>query len=203
MAIARAAADRFGLERVLFAPVGRQPLKQGTGAASFRERMAMTEFACAEDARFVASEIDGPRENGGPNYTVDTLARLGELMPGARIFNLVGADSFRDLGRWRDPERLLALAEWIVVSRPGFALPGHGAGPNELALSEEQRSRIHLLGTVHEGVSATKLRECLQRPHTSPARCAKLLPPGVLAYIAQHGLYLGPGSGAEGTQPLP
>ena len=139
MAIAAAAADEFDLERVLFAPVGRQPLKYERASATFADRVAMVELACRVDARFSVSGIDAPWPDGSPNYTVDTLAALREEMPDARLFNLVGADSFLDLRRWREPERLLELAEWIVVSRPGFAL----ADLSPLDLSPEQRSRVH------------------------------------------------------------
>ena len=121
VAIATAAADVFDLDSVLFAPVGRQPLKRRR-SAPFADRLAMVELACQVDPRFSVSELDAPRPDGSPNYTVETLTALHEAMPDARLFNLVGADSFLDLRRWREPERLLELAEWIVVSRPGFPL---------------------------------------------------------------------------------
>jgi nicotinate-nucleotide adenylyltransferase len=52
-AIAAAAADVFNLDQVLFAPVGRQPLKRDGTPASFADRLAMVELACAADPRFV------------------------------------------------------------------------------------------------------------------------------------------------------
>ncbi len=138
IAIATAAADVFDLEGVLFAPVGRQPLKTGALPAPFADRLAMVELACGPDPRFAVSELDAPRPDGTPNYTVDTLETLHETMPDARLFNLVGADSFLDLPRWHGPERLLELAEWIVVSRPGFPL----ADLAPLGLTPHQRGRV-------------------------------------------------------------
>jgi nicotinate-nucleotide adenylyltransferase len=187
VAIARAAADQFSLDTVLFAPAGRQPLKPAGAGASFEDRLAMVALACAEDhSRFAPSALDAPLPDGQPNFTVDTLARLAAQQPGAQIFNLVGADSFRDLPRWRQPERLLELAEWIVVSRPGFPLADPAASLPDLALTDALRSRVHLLGSVHEDVSATLLR---QRLHAGDP-CSDLLPEGVSAYIRQHHLYL-------------
>ncbi len=52
IAIATAAADVFHLDKVLFAPVGRQPLKAEMAPASFADRMAMVELACRADNRF-------------------------------------------------------------------------------------------------------------------------------------------------------
>jgi nicotinate-nucleotide adenylyltransferase len=181
IAIATAAADVFDLEQVLFAPVGRQPLKTERAPAPFADRLAMVELACGGDERFIVSEIDAPRVDGLPNYTVDTLTALREEMPEARLFHLVGADSFLDLRRWREPDRLLELAEWIVVSRPGFAL----AELSPLGLTPLQRGRVHLLQTVHEDVAATNLRERLEAGDP----CVDVLAPGVSAYIESHHLY--------------
>jgi nicotinate-nucleotide adenylyltransferase len=181
IAIATAAADVFDLDSVLFAPVGRQPLKSGVASTPFADRIAMVELACSPDPRFTVSELDAPQPDGAPNYTVDTLATLRETLPDARLFNLVGADSFLDLPRWHEPERLLELAEWIVVSRPGFPL----ADLSPLGLTPLQRGRVHLLQTVHEDVAATDLRERLEAGDP----CKNLLAPAVLDYIRTHHLY--------------
>jgi nicotinate-nucleotide adenylyltransferase len=181
IAIATAAADVFDLDQVFFAPAGRQPLKADSAPAPFADRLAMVELACRVDARFAVSELDAPRPDGTPNYTVQTLATLHEAMPDARLFNLVGADSFLDLPRWHEPERLLEVAEWIVVSRPGFPL----ADLSPLGLTPQQRGRVHLLQTVHEDVAATNLRERLE----AGDRCTDVLSPEVSAYIVAHHLY--------------
>jgi nicotinate-nucleotide adenylyltransferase len=181
IAIATAAADVFDLESVLFAPVGRQPLKPEGAPTSFADRLAMVELACRVDPRFDVSDLDAPRTDGSPNYTVETLAALHETMPDARLFNLVGADSFLDLPRWHEPDRLLELAEWIVVSRPGSPL----ANLSALGLTANQRGRVHLLQTVHEDIAATNLRERLQAGDA----CTDVLDPAVSAYIQAHQLY--------------
>jgi nicotinate-nucleotide adenylyltransferase len=181
IAIATAAADVFDLDKVFFAPVGRQPLKPEGVPASFADRLAMVELACGVDPRFDVSDLDAPKSDGSPNYTVQTLATLQEAMPDARLFNLVGADSFLDLRRWHEPGRLLDLAEWIVVSRPGFPL----ANLSALGLTPRQRGRVHLLQTVHEDVAATDLRERLE----TGDQCVDVLDPAVSAYIQAHHLY--------------
>jgi nicotinate-nucleotide adenylyltransferase len=180
-AIATAAADIFDLDKVFFAPVGRQPLKPEGAPASFADRLAMVELACRVDPRFDVSDLDAPRSDGSPNYTVQTLTTLHEAVPDARLFNLVGADSFLNLPRWHEPERLLELAEWIVVSRPGFPL----ANLSALGLTPQQRGRVHLLQTVHEDVAATHLRERLEGGDP----CTDVLDPAVSAYIQAHHLY--------------
>jgi nicotinate-nucleotide adenylyltransferase len=194
MAIARAAADAFHLDQVLFAPTGRQPLKLNSNPSSFADRMAMVAAACVDAAeisdaglaenRFTVTDLDGPRPGNLPNYTVDTLTALRALYPSDTLFSLAGADSFLNLHHWREPQRLLELTDWIVVSRPGYPLTEARLAP--LHLTPAQRARVHLLTNVAEDVSATGLRERLR--HGDP--CTDLLSPSVVDYIRQHALYL-------------
>jgi nicotinate-nucleotide adenylyltransferase len=181
LAIATAAADALRLDSVLFAPVGRQPLKLDGTVTSFEDRFAMVELACLQDPRFKVSEIDAPRADGLPNYTVDALSELARRMPKAKLFNLVGADSFLSLPRWHEAARLLELADWIVVSRPGFAI----GSLSSLGLDMPQQSRVHLLDTVHEDTAATGLRDRLEAGDP----CVDLIAPAVLNYIQSRGLY--------------
>lgn len=195
--LASAAADAFVLDSVLFAPVGNQPLKPEAATASYADRLAMAELALNSHGneqrttdneqraipRFAVSTLDAPHPDGSPNYTVDTLAALALEFPLANLFVVTGADSFLDLRRWRAPDRLLALAEWIVVSRPEFPLTEDQFMP--LALTPAQRARVHLLPNVNEEVSATELR---RRLHDGDS-CAGLLPSSVSGYIQSHGLY--------------
>jgi nicotinate-nucleotide adenylyltransferase len=195
LTIARAATEKFSLDTVLFAPTGRQPLKPGGASASFGDRLAMVELLCAgafEDAqstRFAASTLDAPRDDGQPNYTVDTLYRLlAELRerhpdPGeVNLFSVVGADTFLDLRHWRDPEGLLKVAEWIVVSRPGFSLADLGS----LALTPSQQAQVQLLAGVHEPASASEVRKRLE----AGLDCSAFLTPEILRYIHEQRLYL-------------
>ncbi|WP_260702937.1 nicotinate-nucleotide adenylyltransferase [Edaphobacter flagellatus] len=188
LAVARAAAEAFALDMVFFAPAGRQPLKPGMTVTSFDDRLAMVTAACEESmqqstsrTQFVASSIDAPDPSGEPNYTVTTLDTLRRQIPEATLYNLVGADSFLALRKWREPERLLALAEWIVVSRPGYSL----ADLSSLNLTARERSRVHLLETVHYDVSSTYLRERLATGDSA----RDLLPDAVARYIREHHLY--------------
>lgn len=184
--VARAAAEAYSLDRVLFAPTGRQPLKTCGASASFGDRLRMVSLLCElqpPTARpyLEASSIDGPRADGSPNYTIDTLSKLrGNCSANDSLFVLVGADAFLDLRRWKSPDRLLHLAEWIVVSRPGVSLQQL----EDLNLTHGQLSRVHLLENVHQPASATDIRELLK----TGSDCVGL-PASILSYIRAHHLY--------------
>jgi len=186
IAIARAATERLSLDKVLFAPTGKQPLKTTAPGASYADRLAMVQLAIAGQRHFEVTTLDAPHADGSANYTVETLSHLcSELAieSGAeqKVFCITGADAFLDLRRWRQPELLLELAEWIVVSRPGFSLHDIAA----LALTPLQSTHVHLLQGIAVDISATKLREALRSGQNVDADLA----PGVGDYIRQHHLY--------------
>jgi nicotinate-nucleotide adenylyltransferase len=180
--VAQSAAAAFGLERVLLAPTARQPLKPDGATASYADRLEMVRLLCEGYAGLEDSALDAPTPDDLPNFTVDTLMRLGaEIAADDEVFVIVGADAFLNLRRWRSPDRLLSLANWIVVTRPGTTLKQLEG----LRLSDAQRKRVHLLGGIAEEVSATTIREAL-REHRD---CFGLLPAEVLDYIVSHHLY--------------
>jgi nicotinate-nucleotide adenylyltransferase len=180
--VASAAAEAFSLDRVLLAPTGVQPLKPEGLIASFPDRLAMVSLLCASAPLLEPSSIDAPHHDLLPNYTVDTLLHLrAQLSPSDDLFVLVGADAFLDLPRWRSPDQLLTLANWIVLSRPGFSLRHLDA----LALTPSQLARVHLLETLADPTSATHIRSLLSQN----LPCGDLLPASVLEYIRAHHLY--------------
>jgi nicotinate-nucleotide adenylyltransferase len=195
LAVARAAADEFSLDVIFFAPVASQPLKPAGTHACFADRLAMVELSCAAQTdskghtQFVPSDLDAPRKDGQPNFTIDTLRRLRRILEaekekfgGVELFVITGADSFLDLRHWREPDALLQSAQWIVVSRPAFSL----ADLVPVALTPEQRLCVHLLENVQESASASEVRKRLE----AGLDCTSLLTPEVYSYIREHGLYL-------------
>ena len=120
LAIARAARAALNLDRVLFAPVGAQPLKPKGSTASFADRLAMTGLAIAGEAGFEISLADAPNAAGKPNYTLETLRALrAGLPPDGYLYCLMGADSFASLRRWHGAAEIPFAASLIVASRPG------------------------------------------------------------------------------------
>jgi nicotinate-nucleotide adenylyltransferase len=92
LAMARAALEALGLERVLFMPTG-APRYRTPAIAPGAQRVAMLRLAIAGEPRFA---IDG-RElaPGHSGYTIDTLAGFAE-----RPVLLLGADQYAKLETW-------------------------------------------------------------------------------------------------------
>lgn len=207
IALARLAMARIGLGRVLFAPVGVQPLKRDLPQADFADRVAMTELAIANELHMEVSTLDAPRADGTPNYTIDAITALRATLGwGDRIFCLMGADSFLSIGRWHRSIDLLRACNLVVAARPGFlldeiepALPeGVYVGDSDSPLPQDRLlclyagnqliSRLHLLPDLAEDISASAIRAALQ----SGADESAVLDLRVAAYIRERGLYRQP-----------
>ena len=119
--IARAAADHFQLDRVLFIPSGAPPHKSSDEQADYKSRYQMVEAVCSADPRFEPSRLEDPHTlQGRPSYSYDTLQRVRQtLAPDDQLFFLLGADAFRDLTIWYRLDDVVRLVEFLVVSRPG------------------------------------------------------------------------------------
>ncbi len=194
---ATAAANSFCLDRILFVPSGNPPHKPPGKLTRFVHRYAMVTLACAGEPRFVPSLIEAPRDTGRPYYSIDTARRVKKSLGRRdRLFFLIGLDAFLELPEWRAPERLLDMADFIVVSRPGYSLqevlrvvrrrmvgsPSVLAGQTTIQL---RRSRLHLLGSVNATVSSREIREWIGEGKP----VASLLPPLVKEYILKQSLY--------------
>jgi nicotinate-nucleotide adenylyltransferase len=69
--------------------------------------------------RVCTLEID----RGGVSYTVDTLHQIQTELPEAKLYFLIGADAIRDVGQWKAPAEIFALATPLVVRRAGESQP--------------------------------------------------------------------------------
>jgi nicotinate-nucleotide adenylyltransferase len=206
LAVAKAAAEKFELERVYFVPADVQPLKAQQRVTNFYHRFAMLALALQDEARFVPSLLESPemvRASGATvSYTVDTIRRMrARLESGTRLYFLIGMDAFQHIAKWRAPVELLRSAEFVIASRPGFplseiaqALPRElrpdEAGERELLETgslETHGAKIHLLPDVNEDVSATAIREAARSGQA--VGLERLVPRPVADYILKLRIY--------------
>lgn len=182
--LATLAADALGLARVLLMPAARPPHKGSRPVSNAADRVMMTRLAIAGDPLLDLSLIE--MERPGPSYTVDSLVELrASLGDEVGLVLIMAADSLSEIDTWREPDRLLELAEWAVGPRPGWALPDRGALRERFGASE---SRIHLLEGPSLDVSGTEIR----RRVAAGRSIRYLVPRAVAELIADRGLYRRP-----------
>ena len=152
--LATLAADALGLSRVLLMPAARPPHKGGMPVSNAADRVMMTRLAIAGDPLLALSLIE--MERPGPSYTLDSLVELRDsLGEGVSLVLIMAADSLAEIDTWREPDRLLELAEWAVGPRPGTELPDRGALRERFGPAE---SRIHLLDGPSLDLSSSEIR---------------------------------------------
>src|SRR3954451_13016228 len=74
LALARAARDQLGLERVLVVPAGEPPHKPGRPISSGTVRLALVEAGTEGERPLEGSRIELDRP--GPSFTIDTVAEI-------------------------------------------------------------------------------------------------------------------------------
>jgi nicotinate-nucleotide adenylyltransferase len=176
------AFEQLALDGLLFVPAATQPLKADREQASPVDRLAMVRAMLDGDARFATSEVEIDRQ--GLSFTVDTLAQLAGEHPDAELFFLVGRDVLGSFGRWRAPERVLTLAQLVVLTRDGDAGGEGEAAVEALAQSAHARPPRYL-PTRRVDVSSTEIRRRVAAGQ--PIR--GFVPEAVDAYIVRAGLY--------------
>lgn len=155
--VAKAAADRFALDRVIFVPAAQPPHKEGDYRTSSFHRYKMTCIAAAEDERFCVSDFEIMRE--GESYTYITAEHFKNKYKNAKLYFIIGDEAYSLLNTWKNPERALAAMDFIVVARSGNAAPKNALYLNIPPIpvsSSEIRRRIScgedVSGMLHQGV---------------------------------------------------
>ena len=131
-------------------------------------------------------------ERGGPSYTVDTLESIRAGHPDAQLTFIVGADTARTLPAWREPARLLELADLAVAGREGPGRRGVLESLAPLLAARTARENddgdgdgIRFLDMPAVHISSSMVRERVARGD----EIEDLVGRAVAAYIAEHGLY--------------
>jgi nicotinate-nucleotide adenylyltransferase len=187
LALARAARDELGLDRILVVPAAVPPHKLGQPISPATDRLAMVEAGIAGEPGLELSRIELDRV--GPSYTVDTVAELAAAGRAAGrepdIAVILSAESFDGLAAWHEPGRLLELARIIVAPRAGHPAPDR---PTVERLTNGRPDRVSVIDGPIVDVSASSIR----RLAAAGQPLGDLVPPGVARYIEAHRLYRQP-----------
>lgn len=172
VAVARAAVEQAGLDRVIFLPAAQSPLKSRGPQASGALRVEMLRAALTD---FPQTEVsDWELHRPGPSYSWQTAAHF--LMQGAEDtswFWLMGVDQWRQLERWQNWEQLADTVTFLVFTRDGI-----------VPQARENVRAVFLTGEFTG--SSTEVRETVRQGGSWES----LVAPGVADVIRREGLYL-------------
>jgi nicotinate-nucleotide adenylyltransferase len=168
LAMATAAKEAAGLERVVFIPAARSPFKAGT-AASPAQRLAMLRIALAESGMPGAELSDFELGRPAPSYSWETVRHFAERFPETDWHWILGADQWEQIERWAEPEILRCSLRFLVLARRGSKVA-------------DRSGWRHLVVPFDDPASSTAIREGF-------AAHRGWLTPGVAAFCEGQGLY--------------
>lgn len=181
--LAESCREQCRLDEVWLIPAAVPPHKQGEERTPARQRVEMLQLAVAGNPQFRVSTIEVDR--GGVSYTVATLTAIHQQQPAAELFLLIGGDSLRDLGAWREPQRICQLATPVAVGRVGSPPSDYSSLESIVSPQRLERIRRHAVEMPLVELSSTDIRR-----RVAESRSIRyMMPRAVEMYIAEHGLY--------------
>ncbi len=214
LTIAEKLTEVFGLDEFVFVPAFHAPHKKHKRPTSPLHRFAMLCLATNNSAKIKVSriEIESPERP----FTIETLTKLKKELIDTEIFFVMGADSWMEIKTWREWEKVLAIVNIIVVTRPDYEI-GFAHVTEEIrerivdlrknSNAKTQRrkdakesgiwnlksgiwnlkSEIYITDAVQIDISATEIREKIK---ANESVWREFVPDEVAKYIEKYELYI-------------
>ena len=178
LVIAGEAKDKLNLDKVIFVPTGKAPHKKVKGATP-EERYQMVSLAIKGNSSFEVSpiEIEKSKVVARPTFTLETIREFIKIYgKRGKIYFIVGLDEMLKISTWKEPQKLLELCKFVVVTRPGY---------DSGKLDKRITSKVIMLRVPGLEISASDIRKRIKAG--KPIRY--LLPQSVKEYIRKKRLY--------------
>ena len=140
------------LKKVWFVISPQNPFKQKSSLLNEYDRLHLARLSVESDKRIAVSDIEFnlPR----PSYTIDTLTYLNEKYPDNEFSLIMGSDSFKNLDKWKNYEKITKDYLIYVYKREGFEI-NNSIQANIIVLEAPilQISSTHIRQHIKEGKS--------------------------------------------------
>jgi nicotinate-nucleotide adenylyltransferase len=170
------------------------PTIKATSLASCQQRLDMLNLAIKEYPQFKIDtrEID----RSSPSYMVETLSSFREEYKRSSITLIIGYDAFLSLPKWYEWDKLLSLANLLVINRNQYAKSQLPLQLEQLLQKHEQDDRkkitditsgiIQFYNAGDYDISSTEIRQEIAK---SSNQAAMAIPAEVYDYIKKQELY--------------
>lgn len=162
--------NQLDLDRILFMPTAEPPHSSSDKQTISSElRVEMVDLAIMDNPDFELELYEV--EQGGKNYSFDTMKALTDLYPGVEFYFIIGGDMIADLPTWYRIDELVQLVQFVGIKRPGF-------------VAKTDYPMI-MVDTTMTDISSSAIRDKVSR------NCSikYLVPAAVKEYIEVEGLY--------------
>lgn len=177
--IAEDVREQMHLDKVLFIPYANPPHKNTDELLNSSHRLKMLQLALEGNCNFEVCDIEIKNGVNSKTYTVDTLIKLRDKYKndGIALYLIVGLDNLIELHTWKDPGKLFALAEVVVLNRPGYVVQN---------VNNEYERRVNYVPAPGIDISASEIRHRIREKKS----IKYLVPEKVEKYISDNKLYL-------------
>lgn len=187
--LAECCREQAKLDEIRFLPCWCSPFKQDRPLTEARLRADMLDFSTAGFRDYVVDRREIKRKK--VSYTVETLETIHEEFLDDELVFLMGADSLLEFHKWKQPERILELAELAVVLRAGNSTDQLNAAIDALGTSADDRIQLIEMPTIE--ISSSEIRQ-----RVSAGQSIRFLThKPVVNVIDQHQLYRHSGGTTE------
>lgn len=169
LAVAVAARDTLGLQRVLVVPAANPPHKR-QAMVSFPHRFRMVELACEGVEGLEPSMLEAGEQQ---SYSIRTIEKVrASIASDDVLYFIIGADAFAEITTWHRWRDVVSSVIFAVVSRPNaeYTVP--------------PGAKVVPLTDVLMPVSSSQVRDALARGERPEA-----IPDKIYNYIRVNRLY--------------
>ncbi len=172
--IANHLAEHSDLDQIWMVVTPHNPHKQKSTLLDDYQRLHMVTLATENFNKIKPSDIEFKLPQ--PNYTVNTLAHLGEKYPKHEFALIMGEDNLNSLHKWKNYEIILANHDIYVYPR---------LNAGEIDSQFVDHPKIHRVGAPVIELSSTFIRESIK----NKKNVAPMLPQKVWEYIDGSAFY--------------
>ena len=159
------------VEQVWFVVSPLNPFKDKKDLISEYSRLHMVSLAIEGMNKFRTCDVEFKLTR--PSYTIHTLDKLRELHPEHDFYLIVGGDSFQNIIRWKDGNRIIQEFNILVYNRKGQNI------------NEDPTSKVKFLEAPIIEISSTAIRSMIGKNLS----VKYYLPDQVIEEINRCGLY--------------
>ncbi len=174
--LAKDAFEQMKLDKVIFIPAAKNPLKNETPIASNYDRLNMLKILLDDiEEPFEISSYE--LEANKISYTIDTVNHYRKKFGNTRFYLIIGGDLLANLHKWSRLDKLANLVEFIYVDRPGYQMNSDAILSN---------LKINKIKGHNINISSSEIRENISNELTKNCYLHKK----VVDYILEHKIYI-------------
>ena len=171
--IARIAQKELKLERVIFIPNKKSPLKSHSPSVEPRDRLKMVELAIKDDPLFSVSDYEINKFD--IDYSYQTALHFKKKFPQSKLYWLLGADQVEQLHHWVKIKKMSLIVDFVAGERNGIR-----------KLNQYLAVNIKFLNFDSIDISSSDIRKNIHQQQFLRSQ----IPYSVLKYILTNRLYV-------------